>query len=283
MRLRGALLQAARLLTAIAHEEAPLEAEVLMRHLLGLDRTGLFLQSERELGPAEEEAFQGLVERRLQGEPVAYIVGHKEFFGLDLYVDRRVLIPRPETELLVEKALELLRDHPRPLIADVGTGSGAIALALAKNLPQAIIYAIDISQEALEVAAINRHLHDVAQRVRLLQGNLLEPLPEPVDLIVANLPYVRRDDLRAAGPRLSCEPGLALEGGEGGLETIRRLLEQVPGKLRKGGRILLEIGLGQREALEEMATRLLPGARLEFFRDLRQIERAALIGLRDAD
>jgi len=278
VRVKEALKRASQLL-ATHCEEAPLQAEILMRHALGLDRAGLFGQLERELTAEEEAAFWSLHQRRLHGEPIPYITGHQEFFGLDFYVDRRVLIPRPETELLVEKALELLKDHPGPVIADVGTGSGAIAIALAQNLPSARLYAIDISSEALEVAALNCQRYEVSSRVQLLQGDLLEPLPEAVDLIVANLPYVGAAELKALDPQVEREPRLALAGGGDGLDMIRRLLAQAAGKLRRGGGLLLEMGLGQREALIRFVRGLFPEAQVEIFRDLGQIERAALIGL----
>lgn len=278
MRVKEALERATQTLAA-NYEEAPLEAEILMRHALGLDRAGLLVQLERELTAEEEAAFWSLHQRRLHGEPIPYITGHKEFFGLDFCVDRRVLIPRPETELLVEKALELVKGHPGPRIADVGTGSGAIAIALARNLPQARLYAIDISREALEVATLNCQRHGVSSQVQLLQGDLLEPLPEAVDVIVANLPYVGVAEFKMLDPQLEKEPRLALAGGGDGLDMIRRLLAQAPGRLRGGGGLLVEIGLGQREALARVVRGLFPEAHVEIFRDLGQIERVALIGL----
>ena len=177
--------------TALVHggiEDASLEAELLLRHAQGISLAQLFLQLEEEITPEQATIFWHLVERRLNHEPVAYIMGYQEFYGLDFYVDPRVLIPRPESELLVEKALEhihlLLGARPLPprrgfpLIADIGTGSGTIAISLALNLPQARVYATDISAAALRVATMNCRRHRVTDRVILIKGNLLNPLPD---------------------------------------------------------------------------------------------------------
>jgi len=188
---------------------------------------------------------------------VAYITGHKEFYGLDFYVDRRVLVPRPETELLVEKGLEIGRAISNPLtIADVGTGCGAIAISLAVHLPRAIIYALDASSEALEVTALNRCRHSVERNVHLLQGDLLSPLPEPVDLIVANLPYVSRAEWEQLPRTIATyEPRSALDGGPDGLDAIRRLLAQARSHLKPQATILLEIGATQGAAATDLARR----------------------------
>ena len=206
----------------------------------GIDRIQLYLDLDRELSPEKDEAFRQLLERRLSGEPAAYITGHREFYGLDFYVDPRVLIPRPESELLVEKALGLAQEHTLSTIADVGTGCGAIAISLALKLPQAKIYATDISAPALEVARFNCQKHGV-QKICLLQGDMLDPLPEPVDLIVANLPYVRESEL--AGVRF--EPRLALDGGSDGLGKIRRLCRQAGGNFAPAAFCFWRLGRGR--------------------------------------
>ena len=259
MTVKDALRQARDALASQGIEEAPLEAEVLLRHCLGLDRAGLFVRLEEKLSREQTQDLSRLLESRGQGEPTAYITGHREFFGLDFLVDRRVLIPRPETELLVEKALEFLGRCPEPvegrrstaLVADVGTGSGAVAVSVAVHCPGARLYAIDLSPQALEVASLNCQRHGVASRVALLQGDLLAPLPEKVDLIVANLPYVKAEDWPGLGPEIrNFEPELALRGGGDGLELISRLLEDAPAHLKRGGALLLEVGAGEgQEAL----------------------------------
>ena len=253
-------------------EDPRLESELLLRHVLGISRVQLYQDLHRELGPREEADFGRLIERRLSAEPVAYITGHREFYGLDFYVDRGVLIPRPETELLVEKALGLAREKPIGSIADVGTGSGAIAVSLALNLPQTRIYATDVSDSALRVALLNCRRHGVADRVCLLEGDLLDPLPEPVDLIVANPPYVTEAEVREQG-LATFEPELALNGGYDGLEKIRKLCCKLDEKLHPEGTLLLEIGLGQSQTIVGLLRGLFPLAKIEITPDLSGIDR----------
>jgi len=265
--LKEALRYARVALVQSGIEDAPLESELLLRHTLDIDRVQLYIDLEKELTPRQEKALRRFLERRLGGEPSAYITGHREFYGLDFEVNHSVLIPRPESELLVETALAIAREHPLSLIADVGTGSGAIAISLAVNLPEAKIYATDISRAALEVAAVNCRKHGVSDRVHLLEGNLLEPLPEAVDLIVANLPYVSRSELSPGA-----EPPLALDGGAGGTKLIELFCRQVGGKL-KAGWLLLEIGQGQAAAVRDILHNIFPDGRVEFITDLAGIER----------
>ncbi len=171
------------------------EAELLLCHALEISKTQLYTEPERLLTKTATNRLRYLVQRRLLHEPIAYILRCCEFYGIEFYIDHRALIPRPETELLLKEAIDFARHHLTPgtqlTIADIGTGSGAIAISLALALPQVKIYATDISASALEVANINRRRYKVDSQVELLQGNLLEPLPEPVDMIVANLPYIR--------------------------------------------------------------------------------------------
>src|SRR5512146_1745406 len=194
--LGEALTLAERWLRAVPDSEsAALDAQLLLAHVTGLARTTVLAYPERLLAPEDAERYAALVTRRVAREPVAYLTGHREFMGLDFLTDRRALIPRPETELLVEAALAEVRARiergEAPIAADIGTGSGAIALAVAVHEPRlARIYATDVSAEALALAAENAAQLGVAGRVTFLQGDLLAPLPEPVDLLLANLPYV---------------------------------------------------------------------------------------------
>jgi len=272
--LKQALRRARDILARNNIEDALLEGELLLRHALNIDRVQLYVDLDKDLTPQQEEAFRRLLERRLSDEPAAYITGRREFYGLDFNVNPAVLIPRPESELLVEKVLSIAKNHPSSIIADIGTGSGAIAISLAVNLPRAKIYAIDISAAALETASANCRKHGVSDRVRLLEGNLLEPLPEPVDIIVANLPYVSRAELN---PKL--EPPLALDGGTGGAKVIEQLCRQAGGKLKSGGCLLLEIGQGQRQAVETILHKVFPGGGIEVFPDLAGIDRVVLLNL----
>ncbi|MBT9149341.1 MAG: Release factor glutamine methyltransferase [Dehalococcoidia bacterium] len=283
MTIKQALRQAIETLTSNRFEEAHLEAELLLRHLLGIGRAELHLRLEDSLPPEQTPELDRLIRRRLSHEPMAYITGHKEFFGLDLIVTADTLIPRPETELLVEKALELAGNRTSPTIADVGTGCGAIAIAMAVHLPQAKVYAFDISTAALEVAALNCERHRVTERVHLLQGDLLQgdlasniparikagDKPPRYDLILANLPYVSDRQMRGLCDDVRLfEPALALSGGPDGLQQISRLLAQARDKLHPGGAILLEISPEQRTGVVELAGRHLPGDNVKVYPDL---------------
>jgi release factor glutamine methyltransferase len=225
-----------------------LDAELLAAHAFGLARIQLYAQFDRPLSADELGRFRELVKRRQAGEPVAYIVGRKEFWSLDLAVDRRVLIPRPDTETAVEAALALLPADAAVRVCDVGTGSGAIALAIRKDRPLAVVVAIDASAEALAVAGENAGRLGLPLDLR--QGDLLAPLAaeptlDPFDVIIANLPYVPRGDVPGLAPEVQAEPLLALDGGADGLDLVRRLVAAAPGHLRPGGAVVLEIGAGQ--------------------------------------
>jgi release factor glutamine methyltransferase len=276
--LKQALEHAREALRKSNIEDAALEGEILLRHVTGLTRASLFSKLEQELTLSQEKALQNALERRLKGEPTAYITGHKEFYGLDFVVNSNVLIPRPETELLVEKALELAKTRQLKTIADIGAGSGAIAISIAKNLPGVTIYAVDISAEALKVAEENCRRHGVADRIFLLQGNFLEPLSAPADLIIANLPYVKDSDIPQQGP-LSYEPAAALSGGKDGLDAIREFCRQAPGKLKPKGCILMEIGQGQAEAVRKLLKNAFPVSEIQVFKDFAGIERVACLCL----
>ncbi len=269
MTLKKAFAHAREILVDNDIEDASLESELLLRHALRISRCQLYTDFDCGLNHEQEDAFWHLIECRLNGEPTAYIMGHREFYGLDFHVSPDVLIPRPESELLVEKAINLAQNRVVSSIADIGTGCGAIAISLAVSLPHVKFYAIDVSSAALEVALINCQKHGVHTRVCLLRGDMLDPLPESVDLIVANLPYVKESDL----PTDDFEPVLALNGGSDGLEKIRRLCGLVSQKLRPEGCLLLEIGQGQREAVTAILGSLFPSAEIEVAPDLSGIDR----------
>jgi len=276
--VRQALTNGRRMLEEYEIEDAPLEAEIMLRDVLKKTRAELHLELDCELSPHQYAAFRQLIRRRCRDEPTAYILGRREFYGRDFLVDNRVLVPRPETELLVEKAIELARGYEAPLLADVGTGCGAVAIVLALELPESIVYATDVSADALTVARKNCQKHEVELRVRLLKGNLLEVLPETVDIITANLPYVREADLPSSGP-VSAEPRLALAGGVDGLQQIRQLCRQAGSKLRPRGHLILEVGQGQAEAVTILLRGLFPGAQIGTMPDLSGIERVISVSL----
>jgi release factor glutamine methyltransferase len=275
---KQALSQAREILATNSIEDASLEGELLLRHTLNISRVQLYQDLDHELTPEQEKTFRNLVKRRINHEPTAYITGHREFYGLDFYVNPHVLIPRPETELLVEKALILVQNHRLVTIADIGTGCGAIAISLALNLPQVKIYATDISSSALEVAKTNCKKHGVLNRIHLLQGDMLDPLLKPVDLIVTNLPYVKKAELPQVSP-VKFEPLLALNGGPDGLQKIRRLCQQANNKLHPTGYLLLEIGQGQGRAVIALLHSLFPHAKIETTPDLDSIDRVVSLHL----
>jgi release factor glutamine methyltransferase len=275
---RQALTYARGVLADNNIDDAPLEGEILLRHVLGINRVQLYSDPDDDVTPAQDTALNTLLERRIRGEPSAYITGHREFYGLDFKVDRNVLIPRPETELLVEKAIRLAESHTVTSIADIGTGCGAIAVSLAVNLPGVTVYASDVSKPALDIARSNGEKHGVTDRIVLLEGDMLEPLPGPVDLIIANLPYVREAEL-IDNVSLSYEPSLALNGGEDGLDRIRVLCRQAGNKLNDDGFILMEIGWGQAEAVTALLQEIYPSSRIEVDCDLAGIQRTVSLSL----
>lgn len=243
---------------------ARLDAQVILAHVLGVGRSWLFAHYEYALDFDQADQYTELIARRVRHEPVAYLIGRKEFYGLELQVDRRVLIPRPETEMLVDAVLEVTSaaNQARVVIADVGTGSGAIALAVAVNAENAHVYAVDLSPDALAVARTNVARLDRRWQVTLLQGDLLEPLPERADIIVANLPYVTSADYRTLDLDVrGYEPQLALVAGKEGLDAITGLLRQVPSHLNPAGTVILEIGHDQGQAVLNLVTQILPQAR----------------------
>jgi len=279
--LRQSWANARRKLADLPDIDNPeLESEILLRHALDIGRTQFYLDLDKDLSSEQSQNCSQIIERRLTGEPAAYIIGRREFFGLDFNVDRRVLIPRPETELLVEETLRLVQAQSLPArelrIVDIGTGSGAIAISLAVNLPQISVLATDISADALVVAAQNCLQHAVADRVTLRQGDLLEPLTGAVDILIANLPYVTAAELEKM-PSVKYEPRQALDGGESGLATIFRLLPQVDGKVKSGGDLLMEIGLGQSSTVKKWIAELYPSVTVQVLRDLAGIERVVKV------
>lgn len=262
-----------------ASDTPRLDAEILLAHTLGWSRARLLARLQEPIPDDALQTFRALVQRRAAREPVAYLIGRKEFYGLEFFVDRRVLVPRPDTETLVDAALEWARQRfssqDALLIADIGTGSGCIAVALATHIPNALVYAIDLSADALAVARQNVERHGVADRVTLLCGDLLAPLPQPVDLLVSNPPYTVLDDIDV-GVRLH-EPRLALDGGSDGLAIYRRLLAAAPQALRPGGALMLEIGATQAEAVTARARQAFPAAAVRVVRDLAGRDRVVVV------
>ncbi|MGH2377651.1 MAG: N5-glutamine methyltransferase family protein [Candidatus Limnocylindria bacterium] len=299
-------------LRAAGDDSAALAADLLLAHACGVAKEELYSHLDAALGPEEERLYRELVERRAAGEPVAYLRGWKEFFGLRFAVDARVLVPRPETETLVEAALAFLRDRGGTRVVDVGTGSGAVAIAIAVSAPRSRVIATDVSPGALEIARANMTAHAVEDRLELRAGDLLEPVEEEVDVITANLPYLpialglrprrldpaRGSSLGPAVPGVPADPEgpwgkdpdprshlsftersllfepreAVLAGGSDGLDVIRRCVAQVPSRLARGGAAFFECDPPQAAAVAELL-----GARLggptRILRDLMGNER----------
>ena len=279
----AALKTAAQTLSTAGCDTPQLDVELLLAYTLNESRTWLLSHPQFSLNNQQREQFLSLVERRRQREPVAYIVGQKGFFGLDFWVTPDVLIPRPETELLVETALEIASGwgiDVTPTIADVGTGSGCIAVSMATNIAVGKFFAIDISAQALEIAKKNASTHRVSNRVKFLQGDLLSPLSEPVDMIVSNPPYISRPELQADDMMpdvVQYEPNLALDGGESGLEIIEQLLSQAKAKLKPGGSVLAEIGYQQGNAVKHLTQSNFPAANVHIKQDLAGLDRLLVV------
>ncbi len=252
------------------------DAVLLLLHTLTATRAGLLAHPERLLDREQQAAYQRLLERRLRFEPIQYILGTQEFFGLTLRVSPAVLIPRPETELLVEAVLARLPPDTFLRIADVGTGSGAIAIALAHALPHASVTALDLSPEALALARENAAPHHLADRIHFRESDLLQHIEAgpPFDAIVSNPPYIPDADAPTLHPQVrEHEPPQALFAGPTGLELYARLLPQAHARLKPAGLLALEFGFGQRDAL---AALLMPWHSVEFLPDLQGIPRIAL-------
>ena len=279
MNLKETLNATGETLIKTGSPAAKLEAEVLIRHVLGIDRATFFRDLEEPVTDSDRQKLDDLVVRRLRREPLNYITGFREFYGLSFEVSDSVLIPRQETELLVETVISLAQSRPKPemKICDVGTGSGAIAISLAVHLPFAEITAIDISQSALEIADANRRTHGVYNRVALRRGNLLEPVDFKPEIIVSNPPYIPMGDLSLLQSEIQYEPRVALDGGTDGLELVRGLLSQSLDKVSSTGAILFEIDSSQENSARILAREYFPNSHISVLDDLSGSSRAILI------
>jgi release factor glutamine methyltransferase len=245
-----------------------IEAAVISSFVLQKTREWVIAHPETALNEEQLTALDDAIDRLLNEEPLAYIIGRRSFYGLDLLVDHRVLVPRPETELLVDLAIDWLKTNPdKTRVVDVGTGSGAIAISLACELPGLKITAIDASHDALAVAHANAALHKVEQRIQFIQNDLLEGIDEQFDLVLANLPYIPTQDVDHA-PGLTHEPRLALDGGSDGLRLINKLILSCANSLAQNGCVILELQYNQWEVVQKFALELYPQAIISIHQDL---------------
>ena len=260
----------------IPADEADLDARLLAEHVLGWTTERFFADSTEAPPPSFDARFEALVARRAAREPFAYIVGRQEFWGLEIDVSPAVLIPRPETELIVEAACEIIAAGSPAAVADVGTGSGCLAVAIARDRPQVTIVATDVSDAALEIARHNANQLAVASRIAFHRADLLDGLDDLFDLVVSNPPYVREGDRAEIQPEVRYEPAFALYAGDDGLDVIRRLVPQSVERLKRGGTLIFEFGFGQADAVTELLSST-PGLRIIRLRDdLQGIPRVAI-------
>lgn len=274
--IRDSLQEAYKQLQHIS--TARLDTQILLCHVLGVERTYLIAHDDRLLSSEEESQFQALIERRVNDEPIAYIVGKKHFWDLEFIVTPAVLIPRPETEHLIEAALSWAKEKDNFSAVDIGTGSGAIAVTIAKHT-KAKMFAVDVSQDALSIAQMNTAKNDVT--IQFYKGSLAQPLINhdiKIDLLMANLPYIRSDEM----PELDVskhEPNLALDGGDDGLDLVRELLLQVPDVCNPDALILLEIGMEQGQAVIDFTREHLSPKHASIIKDLAGLDRIVEITL----
>ncbi|MEK6743547.1 MAG: peptide chain release factor N(5)-glutamine methyltransferase [Nitrospirota bacterium] len=277
--LAEAIQKAAETLTAHNVPNARLDAELLLRHALGKDRAWLLVHMQDRLDDQAQRSFEQNIERRKLREPLQYITGTQEFWGLPFMVTPDVLIPRPETEFVVEAALKAVSGITAPVIVDLCTGSGCIAISIAKELATARIFATDRSERAVPVAQENARRNGVADRIRFLEGDLFGPLEEMdlrgrIDVIVTNPPYVRSGDLTTLQPEVrDFEPEIALVAGPEGTEIAERIIHQAPEYLKPGGSLIMEMGVGQASALRKIVEETYRFGPIEIVKDLAGIER----------
>jgi len=282
MKITKAINQAADILSVAAIQEPRREAISLLELAVGRDRTFIFAHPDHDLTESEQDAFSALVGRRASREPLQYIRGHQEFYGLDFIVTPDVLIPRPETEILVENAIKDLRSKSDASFCEVGVGSGCISVSILHELPSATAVGIDVSEKALEITRKNAEKHRVSNRLTLLRSDVFEALTEQrFDMIVSNPPYVPRSDFETLQPEVrDFEPHVALTDGSDGLSIIEMIISGAPQRLRPGGSLLMEIGFAQSEAVRGLFD-MQVWEHIEFLDDLQSIPRIVCAVIRN--
>ncbi len=282
MTIREAKVNGIKKLRHASRREAPIDAEILLAHALKISREEMLAHDERRVPSFALRKFDSLIARRGRHEPIAYLTGHKEFFGLQFAVNKHTLVPRPETELIVETALNALRATSRALIIDIGTGSGAIAIAIAKNAPMATVIATDISKPALKIAERNAVMNDVDDRIIFERANLLHPTNprswnSGMVIITANLPYLPTKMWQRSAPDVKkFEPRTALEGGKDGLKYYDELFHQIIERNIKAT-IICEIDPSQKRSFPRLVKRHFPSAKIEIKNDLAGLPRVGII------
>lgn len=272
MNINEILRKATAEFDAAGIESARLDAEVLLAYVLNCRRLYLYVESEKILTPAQIERYKNLIERRAKKIPVAYLIGQREFMGLNFAVTPQVLIPRPDTEILAQCAIEKLSDFDNPTFLDLGTGSGALCVSILKYVKNSAAAAVDISEDAIDCAKLNAEKFGVDDRVNFFVGNLFEPARgKKFHAVISNPPYIPTKDLSTLQAEVQREPKIALDGGVDGLNFYRRIAEDAPNFLFKGGFVAVEIGINQADAVKNLFQKNF--ANIEILRDLAGIER----------
>lgn len=261
-----------------SREESHYAPETLLSHCLGVERGHLLDRLDEEVDHDISREYLTLLGRHHVGEPVAYLIGHKDFCGLDFHVDNRVLVPRPETENIVNEVVLRAGEHEEPRILDVGTGSGCIAISLAKKLPRSKVTAADISPDALDVARVNTFAHGVEGRVDLVQSDLIADVPGEFDFVVANLPYIKTENAPIGQEAVHFEPSLALFGGSDGLSLYEKLFRQLQGKVWKPRFLLGEFGFLQGNEIRSLSEKYFGGGTCRIIEDYASMERVFVVG-----
>ncbi len=287
--IKSLLKKAVNLLREINTGTEFLDAEVLLMHFLQVDRVRLIVDSEKSVEPSIADQFLHAIEARKSGKPVQYITHKQEFMGMELFVKEDVLIPRSDTEIVVEKAIELIKSREKPIIIDMCTGSGAIAVSMAYNMKDAMVYAIDLSDEAISCCKENINRYHLNDRVTPYQGNLFEAIEKldlkgKVDMIISNPPYIPTSDIESLGINVKdFEPHLALDGGTDGVDFYRAITKQAPKYLKNGGMLVYEIGYNQGQEIVKLIQESDFYENVEITRDLASLDRcvsANCVGMR---
>ena len=282
MKIKELLYEASQKLINSGIPDPSLEAEILIRHVLQIDRARIFQDLDNDLLNHQENAINSLIDKRQEGYPLSYITGNREFYGIELKISEGVLIPRQETELLVETAIkisEMIKGH-QIRVADIGTGSGAIAVAVALNIDNSFVYACDISDIALKIADKNIKKYSLENKIQLCHGDLLDSLLTKVDIILSNPPYIPTNQIQDLSKEVLNEPKIALDGGMDGLVSITKLMKQAIDKLKPKGAMVIEISPELSERVIKLADKYFPESQISILKDLMGMNRAVLINKR---
>ena len=279
MKVKEILYAISKRLQEFEVPDSDLEAEILVRHTLKFDRETIFREFEKDLLKSEEQSIYSLLDKRLEGYPLSYITGKREFYGIDIEIGEGVLIPRQETEILVQTAITISKKMRKEniKIADIGTGSAAISIAIALNIPNSLVHACDISYEALEIAAENINKYSLEDKILLNQGDLLEPILDEMDIILSNPPYIPNFQISSLPQEVLNEPRIALDGGKDGLQVISRLMKESVNKLSIAGAMVIEITPELSGKTVLLAREYFPEANILILKDLMENDRAILI------